>query len=160
LDPEIHITSVGTEEEDSSMDSNELRNFYKQEASPTTDGEGGGESSSDSERISTTRDIVLDDTVANPSQNSIILKGTPAGTWLGSPGGMLHVAVGVDSFSLSTQGVTLEQLADTILQHYTGLGYEVTLTGDPTGGIFINTGYFCPTVQAQDDTLEIGLGFK
>lgn len=159
LNPQVFVTSTATEEEDSAMSEKELRDFYKQEAAETSE-EGGGQSEGDSERISFPADIVVDDTIANSNQNSIILKGTPAGMWLGNPGGNLYVAVGTDSLWLSTQGVTLEQLANSILQHYTDLGYAVTLTGDPIGGFFINTGYFCPTVQAQDDTLEIGLGFQ
>jgi hypothetical protein len=160
LKPKVFVTSTATGEEDSAMKEKELKDFYKQEAADTSENDGGEQNGGDNERISFVTDIDVDDTIANSCQHSIILKGTPAGMWLGSPGGNLYVTVGVYSLSLSTQGVTLEQLANSILQHYTDLGYEVTLTGDPTGGFFINTGYFCPTVQAQDDTLEIGLGFE
>ncbi|MCP5102083.1 MAG: hypothetical protein GY950_01825 [bacterium] len=72
----------------------------------------------------------------------------------------MNVTVGVDAYSLPTQGLQLQDIAAMIFNHYNGLGYEVTLTGDPAAGFEISTGYFCTSVEALDDTLEIGLGMK
>ncbi|MCP5107366.1 MAG: hypothetical protein GY950_28525 [bacterium] len=159
LEPEVHVTSVATGEEDETMSGKELQDFYKKQvAEATPPEEGDSDQRSFFSRL--TVGDVTDETITNPSQNSIILKGTPSGNWMGNPGGVLNVSVGPDAFSLSTQGVALDVLADQVFQYYVGLGYEVTLTGDPVDGFFINTGYFRPSVQALDDSLEVGLGIK
>lgn len=180
LSPKLELDTKATSERDKAMSSKELDQFYLDQIE--TPPAGGGEEPGTGEPGTGEPDPgepdpgepdtgepggddppppgeeTLDDSITNELINSIVIIGAPSGTWEGVAGaGVLNVSVGLDDYSISTQGLTAEQLATMILDYYTGLGYEVTLSGDAVTGFAVNTGYYCPSVQALDDDLEVGL---
>jgi hypothetical protein len=170
LGPKLELNTKATGEKDKAMSSKELDQFYLDQMETTPAGSGGepgtGEPGTedpdpgepDGDNPTPPAEETLDSSITNSLINSIVIIGAPSGTWEGVAGeGVLNVSVGLDDYSISTQGLTAEELATMIFDYYTSLGYEVTLSGDATTGFAINTGYYCPSVQALDDDLEVGL---
>jgi hypothetical protein len=174
LKPKLELLDTqATGERTKSMSEKELDAYLLGQVNPPPDGEepggeepggeepGGeepGGEEPDGDDPPPPGEETLDPSITNSLLNSIIIMGTPSGTWNGIPGdGVLNVSIGLDNYSIPTQGLTAEQLAIMILNHYAGLGYEVTLTGDAVTGFAINTGYYCPSVQGYDDDLVVGL---